>query len=75
MPRLLLIANESHLRRVLGEFIVYYNARKLHQGIEQQSPIPRSIPVASGVVNRRSVLGGIINDYFRAPEARATYLT
>jgi hypothetical protein len=70
-----LIVNESHLRRVLGEFIAYYNARRPHQGIEQQSPIPRSIPVASGLVNRRSVLGGIINDYYSSPESRALQLT
>ena len=64
----LLIVNESHLRRVLQDFLAYYNAQRPHQGLEQQSPIPRSIPKATGVVIRRSVLGGIINDYFRLPE-------
>jgi hypothetical protein len=71
----ILIVNESHLRRVLNEYLAYYNARRPHQGLEQQSPIPRYKPMATGVINRRSVLGGIINDYFRSPEARAICLT
>ncbi|NLF76090.1 MAG: transposase, partial [Chloroflexi bacterium] len=34
-----IILNERHLRRVLTEYIVvYYNARRPHQGIEQDSP-------------------------------------
>ena len=53
----ILIVNDSHLLRVLGEFIVYYNARRPRQSLEQQSPIPRSIPMAMGTVNRREVLG------------------
>jgi hypothetical protein len=64
----LLIVNESHLRRVLQEFLAYYNTRRPHQGLEQQSPIPRPTTVATGIINRRTILGGIINDYFRAPE-------
>jgi hypothetical protein len=67
----ILIFNESHLRQVLDEYLAYYNSRRPHQGLEQQSPIPRSIPVATGVITRRSVLGGIINDYFRSMETAA----
>jgi len=64
----LLVVNESHLRWVLNEYLAYYNRRRPHQGLEQQSPIPDSKPMITGVVNKRQVLGGIINDYFRAPE-------
>ncbi len=67
----ILIINEAHLRRVLNEYLAYYNARRPHQGLEQQSPIPRSEPVTTGKVNRRKVLGGIINDYFRSPDKTA----
>jgi hypothetical protein len=63
-----LIFNESHLRRVLNEYLAYYNRRRPHQGLEQQSPIPRSKPMTTRVVNKPQVLGGIINDYFPAPE-------
>ena len=69
-----LIINEAHLRRVLKEFIDFYNSRRPHQSLDQQSPIPRAEPVATGTVQRRQILGGIINDYFRAPDATAVCL-
>lgn len=64
----ILIINEAHLRRMLNEYLNYYNSRRPHQGLEQQSPIPRPEPEATGKVSRRQVLGGIINDYFRCPD-------
>ncbi len=67
----ILIINEAHLRRVLNAFLDYYNARRPHQSLAQQSPIPRAAPVTTGKINRHKVLGGIINDYFRAPDQTA----
>jgi putative transposase len=61
-----LILNEAHLGRILQTFVEYYNARRPHQGLAQQSPIHRPTPSSTGSVQRRKVLGGIINDYFRA---------
>lgn len=61
----ILVISETHLRRVLNEYLAYYNARRPHQGLEQQSPIPRSVATADGKVEQRKILGGIINDYFR----------
>ena len=49
--------NESHLRRVLWEFIAYYNTRRPHQGFEQQPPILRTNPMETGIVNRHRVIG------------------
>ena len=34
-----IILNERHLRRVLSDYVAYYNARRPHQGIEQDSPL------------------------------------
>ncbi len=67
----ILIINEAHLRRVLKEFIDFYNSRRPHQSLNQQSPIPRAEPVAMGIVQRRQILGGIINDYFRVLDSTA----
>ena len=67
----LLILNEAHLRSVLQEYLAYYNARRHLQGLEQQSPIPRAEPVAVGQVQKRQVLGGIINVYFRSSNSLA----
>lgn len=61
----LLIMNESHLRRVLTEYIGYYNQTRPHQGIEQRCPVPNGIAGRDGAVKRRDVLGGIIHDYQR----------
>jgi putative transposase len=67
----ILIINENHLRRVLIEFLDYYNARRPHQGLHQQSPIPRPASATTGNINRRKILGGIINDYSRASDEQA----
>jgi len=60
----LLILNQRHLRRVLTEYIDYYNASRPHQGIAQHTPIP-SLQVREGPLQRRDVLGGILHDYYR----------
>jgi hypothetical protein len=64
----ILILNSEHLQRVLIEFAQYYNASRPHQGINQQMPIPRTILKNTGFIQRRRVLGGIINDYFRSSD-------
>ena len=61
----LIILNERHLHRVLTEYIAYYNARRPHQGIDQDSPLGlKSVPT-EGTIRYRNVLGGIIRDYYR----------
>ncbi len=61
-----LIVNERHLRRVLTEYIAYYNQARPHQGIGQQCPVAGEHRRADGPVRCRDVLGGIIHDYYRA---------
>ena len=63
---LILIFSAAHLRRVMIEFVDYYNTSRPHQGIDQQTPIPQARP-SSGSIKCRNVLGGIIHDYYRAP--------
>jgi putative transposase len=71
----ILILNEAHLRNVLREYVEgYYNPARPHQGISQSMPLPRGQPVRSGVVQKRKVLGGIINDYYRIPAQFSAYL-
>jgi len=66
----LLIFNQNHLRRVLATFIEYYNTARPHQGLEQQTPMPRQRPISTGPVQRTLVLG-IISDYYRASDQTA----
>ncbi|MCJ7702577.1 MAG: transposase [Anaerolineales bacterium] len=66
----ILIINPNHLKRVLFKFSDYYNASRPHQGIDQQIPIPHQTQ-SIGMIHRRKVLGGIINDYYRPPSPTA----
>ena len=61
----LLIWNEAHLRRVLKEYVTYYNTRRPHQGLGQDTPEGLGIVSLEGEIRRRDVSGGIIHDYYR----------
>jgi putative transposase len=61
----LLILNQAHLRRVMKEYVAYYNRARPHQGLEQRCPIPIASADRDGPVKCRDVLGGIIHDYQR----------
>jgi transposase InsO family protein len=65
----ILILNESHLCRVLKEYLEYYNHARPHQGIDQGFPVSGPIRTQRGPVRRRDVLGGVIHDYYRQPSA------
>jgi putative transposase len=64
----ILIYGERHLRSVLGEYAGHYNGHRPHQSRRQRPPDhdgqasqPLDLPV-----QRRKVLGGVINEYHRA---------
>jgi putative transposase len=61
----LLIINQAHLRRVMREYVEFFNTARPHQGIDQQLPVPRINRETTGPVRCRKVLGGIIHDYYR----------
>jgi putative transposase len=61
----LIILNERHLRRVLQEYTTYYNERRPHQSLEQDSPLGLESGSVQGPIRCRNVLGGIIRDYYR----------
>ena len=62
-----LIVNQAHLRSVLAEYAVYYNHPRPHQGRGQAPPVPLAaapaLPVRPARIQRRPVLGGLLNDY------------
>jgi putative transposase len=61
----LIILNERHLRQVLKEYVGYYNERRAHQALGQDSPIGLEPVSTEGPIRYRNVLGGIICDYYR----------
>jgi transposase InsO family protein len=61
----IIVLSERHLRYVLKEYVEYFTKRGPHQGLKQQVPDGRGEPPATGRIRSRSVLGGLINDYYR----------
>jgi putative transposase len=64
----MLIYDERHLRTVLGTYADHYNGHRPHQSRQQRPPdhdtqagLPLDAPV-----RRRKILGGVINEYYRA---------
>jgi putative transposase len=43
-----LIINQAHLRRVMREYVAFFNIARPHQGINQQIPIPPASRATSG---------------------------
>ncbi|MFC1959703.1 integrase core domain-containing protein [Chloroflexota bacterium] len=61
----IIVLNERHLHKTLQEYVAYYNARRPHQGLSQDSPLGLVPVTQEGPVRHRKVLGGIIRDYYR----------
>jgi putative transposase len=64
----LLIFGQRHLRTIMAEYEGHYNGRRPHRSLQLQPPRPDH-PVADisqERINRRPVLGGLINEYERA---------
>jgi putative transposase len=64
----LLIVGSRHLRRVLAEFHTHYNEQRPHQNRQQLPPNHSAEQVIelTGRIQRKQVLGGLINEYQRA---------
>jgi putative transposase len=64
----MLVFGERHLRTVLAQYEVHYNGRRPHRSRHLRRPRP-DCPVADlsrKRIQRRPVLGGLINEYERA---------
>jgi putative transposase len=64
----MLIFGERHLRTILAEYETHYNGRRPHRSRQLRPPLPDH-PVADlsqERIQRRPVLGGLINEYERA---------
>jgi putative transposase len=64
----LLVVNERHLRRVLTEYLLHYNAARPHRALGQLAPAkaqtrPPQINLAEHRIRRKQVLGGLTHEY------------
>ncbi|GAA3139571.1 hypothetical protein GCM10010466_33360 [Planomonospora alba] len=64
----ILIYGERHLHSVLAEYADHYNGHRPHQSRAQRPPDhnERATVPLEGRIERRKVLGGLINEYHRA---------
>jgi len=64
----MLIFGERHLRSVLADYEAHYNGRRPHRGRRLHPPRPDhpAADLTQRRIKRRSVLGGLINEYERA---------
>jgi putative transposase len=66
--RRILITGERHLAAVLASHTSHYNEHRPHRSLGQRPPEPRPqvASLTANRVQRRSVLGGLINEYSQA---------
>jgi len=66
----MLITGERHLHVVLNEYIRHYDDHRPHRTLGQQPPNPpaQSVHVDAARVERRPILGGLINEYAQAAQ-------
>jgi transposase InsO family protein len=62
------IFGERHLRTILARYESHYNGRRPHRGRQLRPPRPDHLPadLSKERIQRRPVLGGLINEYERA---------
>jgi putative transposase len=58
--------NESHLKRLLSEYVHYYHEDRTHLGLDKETPGSRLRSVSSGRVIWQARLGGLHHRYDRA---------
>jgi len=58
--------NETHLSRLLADYVHYYHEDRTHLGLRKETPTGRTQSLASGRITARARLGGLHHRYDRA---------
>ena len=59
-----LIINRNQVKNILAEYITYYNTKRPHQGIGQDTP-KKYIPLKRGEILKVPILSGLHHHYYR----------
>jgi hypothetical protein len=60
----LIVFGETHLRRILREYAVYYNRSRTHCALNHDAPVHRAVQ-SIGAIKSRPILGGLHHHYCR----------
>jgi hypothetical protein len=60
----IIVLGEAHLRRILISYATYYNSVRTHRSLKKDAPVSRPVQRV-GVINSRSILGGLHHQYAR----------
>jgi putative transposase len=62
----LVVIGERHLKRMLSEYMHYYNTTRTHLSLAKDAPEPRSVqPPSQGRVVEMPRVGGLHHEYLR----------
>jgi transposase InsO family protein len=64
----MLIFGKRHLRTILGQYEAHYNGRRPHRSRQLRPPLPdyTRADLSKKRIQRRPVLGGLVNEHERA---------
>ena len=63
----LIVLNEKGLRKILNEYVRYYNEHRCHPSLDGNAPQPRKLdPPGNGRLLATPILGGLHHTYHRA---------
>jgi transposase InsO family protein len=60
----LIVMGEAHLRRVLKNYVAYYNGLRTHLSLGKDAPFRRRVE-RGGAITRQPILGGLHHQYGR----------
>jgi hypothetical protein len=60
----IVVLAEAHLRWILISYATYYNSVGTHRSLKKDAPVSRTVQRV-GVINSRSILGGLHHHYAR----------
>jgi transposase InsO family protein len=60
----IIVLGEEHLRRILKNYVAYYNGIRTHRSLDKDAPISRPVQ-RTGVISSRAILGGLHHHYAR----------
>ena len=59
-----IVLGEAHLRRILKNYVAYYNGVRTHRSLQKDAPVSRPVQ-QSGAIISHDILGGLHHQYVR----------